>query len=114
MAKEKIMYMEQKQAEGEIQKDNGEAKICRMEVGKSAINLRYQGQMYHQVNKPAGCGNYENQETGEMFWICAPSKKGTDRCPWASKFPVLIDADVLEEYWTKIRKQSNNKRNTRT
>ena len=113
MKKDKIMYMELKQ-EGSTIKDSGPAKICRMSVGKSAINLHYDGKIFHQVSRPAGCGNYEDQENGDMYWICAPSKKGADRCPWANKQPVFIDEDVLEEYWTKIRGQSNKKRNTRT
>ena len=113
MKKEKIMYMELKQ-EGATQKDSGPARICRMEVGKGAINLHYDGKIFHQVNRPAGCGNYEDQENGEMYWICAPSKKGADRCPWANKQPVFIDEDVREDYWSKVRKQPKKKRNERT
>ena len=106
--RQKIMYMELKQ-EGSTTKDTGPAKICRMEIGNGAINLHYQGKTYHQKNSPAGCGNYEHQETGEMYWICAPSKKGADRCPWAKKLPVYIDEDIREEYWTKIRKNPKKK-----
>ncbi|MDA3800233.1 MAG: 1-deoxy-D-xylulose-5-phosphate synthase [Kiritimatiellae bacterium] len=111
--KEKLMYMELKQ-EGSTTKDSGPAKICRMKIGKGAINLHYQGKTYHQVNRPAGCGNYEDQETGEMCWICAPHKKGADRCPWAKKSPVFIDEDIREEYWAKIRNEPKKRLNART
>lgn len=113
MMKQKIMYMELKQ-EGSTGKDNGPARICRMELGKGATYLYYGEKCFHRVNRAPGCGNYEDEDTGEMYWICPPNKNGKDRCPWAAKVPVAIDEDVREEYWTKIRRQPNKVRNSRT
>jgi hypothetical protein len=47
--------------------------------------------------------NYSD-ETGEHHWISGPRKDGTDRL-YKSNWPVEIDEDVREEYWTEIRKK---------
>jgi hypothetical protein len=34
-------------------------------------------------------GNYYDEKTGDEFWVSGVKKRGSNRYPWASRFPVV-------------------------
>ncbi|UCC16588.1 MAG: hypothetical protein JSU58_09505 [Dehalococcoidales bacterium] len=95
------MYIELKTHPGGHD-DRGPAWIGRVYFNKSGKTLTYKGQRFQRGNWGT-CSNYVDVKTGDKYWISGPKKNGEDRYPWARRTPVYIDADVLVEYWTKIR-----------
>lgn len=83
--------------------DRGAARIGRVTFSKSGKSIHYQGKTFKRSKGPAGCGNYIEVDTGDIYWISGPKKDGTDRYYWGKSAPVEIDDDVREEYWTEIR-----------
>jgi hypothetical protein len=104
MKKTRIMYMELKTHDGGHD-DRGEARIGRVALSKSGRSVHYRGKTLQRTNGTAGCGNYFDVETNEVYWVSGPKQDGTDRYYWGKSAPVEIDEDIREEYWTKIRKQ---------
>lgn len=104
MKKIRIMYMELKTHDSGHD-DRGEARIGRVTLSKSGKSLHYQGKTFQRTHGSAGCGNYFDVETDDIYWISGPKKDGTDRYDWGKSAPVEIDDDVRAEYWTEIRKQ---------
>ncbi len=95
--KTRIMYIENK-----AQSLNGSARIGRVTFSKSGRSLTYGGREFLPTTSAAKA-NYFDIATGEHYWISGPRKDGQDRLYEKSALPVEIDADVAEEYWTKIR-----------
>jgi hypothetical protein len=93
------MYVELK-THGGGHDDNGPAWISRVKFSKSGKSIYFHGKLLQRYN--AGCGNYIDPETEDVYWVSGPKKDGTDRYPWARE-KVFIEEDVREEYWESIR-----------
>ena len=100
--KSRIMYIELKSHPGG-HNDCGPARIGRVTFNKTGKTLQYGGKRF-QKGGTDSCANYHDVETGEGYWISGPKRNGEDRHPCGGG-PVVIDEDVREEYWTKIRNQ---------
>lgn len=103
--KSKIMYIELKSHSGGHD-DNGPAWISKIKFSKSGKSLYFREKLLLKYN--AGCGNYIDSETDEIYWISGPKKDGQDRYHWAGE-KTKIDDDIKEEYWINIRNQPENK-----
>jgi hypothetical protein len=112
MAKQKfpprIMYIEYK-GDGL----HGSARIGRVTFTRTGATLRYGGKSFARLGGTGFKANYSDTETGEQYWISGPRKDGTDRL-YKSDWPVEIDEDVREEYWTEIRKRPELKHHKTT
>lgn len=112
MAKQKysprIMYIEYKG--GGL---HGSARIGRVTFSRTGATLHYGGKSFGRLGGRGFKANYSDTETGEQYWISGPRKDGTDRL-YKSDWPVEIDADVREEYWTDIRKRPELKNHSTT
>lgn len=98
MPKPRIMYIECK-SEGL----NGPARIGRVTFSKTGLSINYGGRTFHRLKGGGFKSNYFDIDPGEHFWISGPRKDGEDRLYPESSRPVVIDADVAEEYWRDIR-----------
>ena len=96
--KTRLMYMELKTHPGGHD-DMGPARIGRVTLSKTGKSLHYDGKTFKRSKGPVGCGNYVDEETGDVYWISGPKKDGADRYYWGKSAQVEIDADVREEYW---------------
>jgi hypothetical protein len=105
----RIMYIESK-AEGL----NGPARIGRVTFNRTGRTLSYKGKSFQSLKGYGFKANYFETETGEQYWISGPRHDGLDRLYGKSALGVQIDADVREEYWTEIRKQSEQKSKSHT
>lgn len=84
--------------------DTGPARIGRVRFSKTGRTLYYGGKTFRSLKGAGRSGNYEDVETGDVYWISAPKKDGTDRHRFARQGePVEIDEDVRTEYWSEIR-----------
>ena len=95
--KTRIMYIERK-----AESLNGPAWIGRVTFSKSGRSLTYRSMTLQRL----GGGykfNHFDVDTGDHYWVSGPRKDGLDRLYEQSTLPVEIDADVAEEYWSKIR-----------
>lgn len=103
----RIMYIESK-----AQSLNGPARIGRVTFSKTGLTLYYRSREFSRLSgfKKA---NYFDTATREEYWISGPRRDGKDRL-YESNIPILIDEDVREEYWIKIRKRPELKDRTRT
>jgi hypothetical protein len=81
---------------------HGSARIGRVTFSRTGATLHYGGKSFQSLKGSGFKANYFDIETGEQYWISGPRKDGTDRL-YKSDFPVEIDEDVREEYWTEIR-----------
>ncbi len=95
--KERIMYIENK-----THSLSGEAQVGRVRFSKTGKTLYYNGRTFQSLKGSGFKANYYDVETGEQFWISGCKKDGSDRL-YGERIPVKIDADVREEYWTRIR-----------
>jgi hypothetical protein len=95
----RIMYIECK-AEGL----NGPARIGRVTFSRTGATLHYGGKEFGRLGGHGFKANWCDSETGEHYWISGPRRDGADRL-YKSNWPVEIDEDVREEYWTGIRKK---------
>jgi len=95
----RIMYIEYK-GDGL----HGSARIGRVKFTRTGATLRYGGKSFGRLGGTGFKANYSDIDTGEKYWISGPRKDGTDRL-YKSDWPVEIDEDVREEYWTEIRKR---------
>ncbi|MGA9670841.1 MAG: hypothetical protein WBQ94_16640 [Terracidiphilus sp.] len=82
---------------------HGTARIGRVTFSRTGATLHYRGKSFQSLKGSGFKANYFDVETGEQYWISGPRKDGTDRL-YKSDWPVEIDEDVQEEYWTEIRK----------
>ncbi len=84
----------------------GPARIGRVTFSKSGKSIHYKGKTFETLRGRGFKANYFNVETGEHFWISGCRKNGMDAL---YSTDVEIDEDVLEEYWTEIRRVPENK-----
>ncbi|MDQ3815620.1 MAG: 1-deoxy-D-xylulose-5-phosphate synthase [Armatimonadota bacterium] len=97
------MYIERKA--GNL---TGTARIGRVTFSKTGRTLYYRGKSFQSLNGAGFKSNYYDLATGEEYWISGCKKDGTDRL-YGERVPVVIDADVREEYWTEIRQLPEKK-----
>ena len=83
---------------------HGSARIGRVTFSRTGATLHYGGKSFQSLKGSGFKANYFDVETGEQYWISGPRRDGTDRL-YKSDWPVEIDEDVREEYWTEIRKK---------
>mgnify|MGYP000482277079 CR=1 FL=1 len=95
--KTRIMYIESK-ANGL----SGPARIGRVSFSKTGATLYYRDKAFQSLKGRGFKANYFEVESGENYWISGPKKNGQDQL-YPTNVPVEIDAEVEEEYWTKIR-----------
>ena len=95
------MYIERKA--GNL---TGTARIGRVTYSKTGATIYYGGKEFRSLKGDGFKANYYDVETGEEYWISGPRKDGSDAL-YATNIPAEIDADVRDEYWTKIRKRTN-------
>jgi len=81
---------------------HGSARIGRVTFSRTGATLHYGEKSFQSLNGSAFKANYFCVETGEHYWISGPRRDGADRL-YKSNWPVEIDEDVREEYWTEIR-----------
>jgi hypothetical protein len=99
--KTEIMFIENKGIDGLI----GKSRIGRVSFSKTGKSIYYKGKRLQTLSGRGFKANYYDVETGENYWISGCKKKGGDRLyPGKTE----IDEDVLEEYWTEIRKKPEN------
>ena len=77
------------------------ARIGRVGLSKTGRTLYYDGRELWGEGQPT----YRDVDTGELFHIQGARGDGLDRSEGRKRgsFPVEIDDDVREEYWTRIR-----------
>lgn len=92
--KTRIMYIENK--------ETGEAHIGRVYFSRTYNTVYCQDVILQRAGSEKIKGNFFDNKTGEEYWVSGCKKRGGD-AHWAEKVPVVIDEDVVEEYWTKIR-----------
>jgi len=92
---ERIMYIEYKGHD-----ITGPGRIGLVSFSKSGRTLYYKGKVLKSLKGKDAKANYEDEKTGESYWISGCKKNGEDTL-YAGK--VDIDEDVREEYWTRIR-----------
>src|SRR5271166_2818437 len=119
----RIMYIEHKGGGfvdfcgvAQVSKSNGlhgTARIGRVTFSRTGATLHYGGRSFQSLKGSGFKANYFDVESGEQFWISGPRKDGTDRL-YKSDWPVEIDEDVREEYWTEIRKWPELKSHSQT
>ncbi len=120
----RIMYIEYKgggfvdfhEYGGNVSKGNGlhgSARIGRVTFSRTGATLHYNGKSFQSLKGSGFKANYFDTETGEQYWISGPRRDGTDRL-YKSDWPVEIDKDVREEYWTEIRKRPELKDHSTT
>jgi hypothetical protein len=95
--KSRIMYVESK-AGG----FTGPARIGRVTLSKSGATLYYAGKSFQALKGSGFKSNYFCVETDERYWISDARSDGQDNLNAAS-IPLEVDADVHEEYWSRIR-----------
>jgi hypothetical protein len=96
----RIMYLESKASD--------EAHIGRVTFSKTGQTVYYRGRTFQKIPGGGISANYREDSTGVEFWISGPKKDGKDRL-FRQRVPVGIDEDVRDEYWSKIRKQPDEK-----
>lgn len=97
--KTRIMYIECKA--GGL---TGPARIGRVTYSKTGATIHYGGKEFRSLKGAGFKANYYDVESGEEYWISGPKKDGRDAL-YATNVAPEIDADVKDEYWSKIRKR---------
>jgi hypothetical protein len=95
------MYIERKA--GNL---TGPARIGRVTYSKTGATIYYRGKEFRSLKGNGFKANYYDVKTAEEYWISGPRKDGSDAL-YTTNIPAEIDADVRDEYWTKIRKRTN-------
>jgi hypothetical protein len=95
------MYIEQKA--GHL---TGPARIGRVTYSKTGATIYYGGKEFRSLHGYGFKANYYEVTTGDEYWISGPRKDGCDAL-YATNARSEVDADVRDEYWTKIRKRPN-------
>jgi hypothetical protein len=88
-----------KSSPGEL---HGSARIGRVTFSRTGATLYYKDRSFQSLKGSGSKANYFDVESGEQYWISGPRRDGADRL-YKSDWPVEIDEDVREEYWTEIR-----------
>jgi len=83
---------------------HGSAWIAPPPPPPTGATLHYREQSFQSLKGSGFKANYYDVKTGEQYWILGPRRDGADRL-YKSDWPVEIDEDVREEYWTQIRKK---------
>lgn len=91
----------------------GAARIGRVTFTRTGATLYYGNKSFQKLKGSGFKANYFDLETGEHYWISGPRRDGTDRL-YKSDWPVEIDEDVRDEYWTQIRKKPEWKTRAQT
>jgi hypothetical protein len=91
----RIMYIECK--DGRL---DGSGRIGWVELSRTARSYVYNGKRFNKT-KSGYKYNCIEEETGAIYWISGPKKRGGDRLYGGV---VEIDEDARVEYWTKIRR----------
>jgi hypothetical protein len=92
---------------------HGPARIGRVTFSRTGSTLHYGSKSFQSLKGSGFKANYFCVETGAQYWISGPRRDGTDRL-YKSDWPVEIDEDVREEYWTEIRKRPELKDHSTT
>jgi len=92
---------------------HGSAWIGRVTFSRSGATLHYRDQSFQSLKGSGFKANFYDVKTGEQYWISGPRRDGADRL-YKSDWPVEIDEDVREEYWTLIRKKPEWKMRSQT
>jgi hypothetical protein len=87
---------------------HGSAWIGRVTFSRTGATLHYRGKTFQSLKGSGFKANYFDSGAGEQYWISGPRRDGVDRL-YKSDWPVEIDEDVREEYWTEIRKMPGMK-----
>ena len=79
------------------------ARIGRVRLSKTGRTLYYAGRELRGEGQPW----YRDVETGEKFHVQQAREDGLDRSEGRKRgsFPVEIDDDVRDEYWTRVRRE---------
>lgn len=91
------MYIESK-ADGLT----GPARTGRVMFSKTGATLYYAGKSFQSMKGSGFKSNYFEVESGEPYWISGPRKDGKDSL-YPTNIAPEVDADVHDEYWSKIR-----------
>jgi hypothetical protein len=93
--KSRIMYIEYK---GDALA--GTAWIGRVTFSQTGKTIYYRKLALQTLSGTGYKANYFDVETGERYWVSGCKKNGQD-----TLYPgtILVDDDVREEYWLKIR-----------
>ena len=102
MASTRIMWIENKSAGDGLA---GSARIGRVTYSKSGKSLHYKGKTFASLKGAGFKANYIDTGTDEEYWISGCSKDGKDAL---YNVDVVVDEDVLEEYWIDIRNKPEN------
>ncbi len=92
----RIMYIENK-----LDGLNGPGRIGWVEMSRSTRSYVYSGKRFLKT-KSGYKYNCIEEETGALFWISGPKKRGGDTLYGSL---IDIDEDARAEYWTTIRGQ---------
>ena len=98
--KSQIMYIELK-TDGL----HGIGRIGRVYASKTGKTLYYNGRTLVPTRSIPLKANFFDEDTLEDFWISGAKKDGNDSL---FSTQIVIDDNVREEYWLKIRKQPEN------
>ncbi len=120
--KPRIMYLENKGGrliemygqtipEPEVGALTGPATIGRVTFNRTGKTLYYNDKSFHRYE--GFKSNFVCEETGEMYWISGPKRRGGDAL-YATNIKTKIDDDVRVEYWTEIRKSPERVKETET
>lgn len=102
--KSRIMYIESKA--GGL---TGPARIGRVTFSKTGSTLYYGGKSFQSLKGSGLKANFFDVDSGDQYWISGPRKDGKDSL-YPTNVAPEIDADVDEEYWSKIRGQPESAR----
>lgn len=96
MPANRVMYIEQKTADGSLLNDRGAAEIGEVSFSKTGTTIYFKGKSFRKASVCAGRRigpgfNYVCVETGDGYWISGVKKRGTNR-HWAGGGPVTIDS----------------------
>lgn len=100
----RIMYIENKGDSLE-----GEGRIGWVTFSKSKRSYLYKGLTLKKV-RDGYKYNCIEQKTGDKYWVSGPKVRGGDRLYGGM---VEIDEDAREEYWDRIRKLPERKKDKR-
>ncbi len=84
----------------------GDARIGRVIILNKGKSLLYGSQRFSSLNGRGFKSNYFDVETHDHYWISGCRKDGRDAL---YNNTVEIDEDVVDEYWTEIRRQQLKK-----
>jgi hypothetical protein len=100
--KSRIMYIERKA--GNL---TGPARIGRVMFSKTGATIYYRGHEFRSLKGAGFKANYYEVATGEEYWISGPRKDGCDAL-YSTNVRTEIDAEVRDEYWSRIRKSAKS------